>query len=107
MIEIPPTWTVAEGDTLTSISERLWTALVAELNGLEDPDVIVSGERLLFPASGAALWVLVSDGDTLTSLTGAHLWPSLFLANQDVLGDPGFLQVGQALRVPRLALAVG
>lgn len=104
--DIPDSVTVVEGDTLTSLAERLWTNLVGTINGLEDPNHIEVGESLLLPALGSALWVTISEGDTLTSLTGAHLWPALYFENQDVLGDPDALEVGQWLRVPRLVAEV-
>lgn len=104
--DIPDMYTVAEGDTLTGIAEKLWADLVAVVNHLEDPNHVEVDESLLLPAVGSALWVTVSEGDTVTSLAGAHLWPSLYMANQDVLGDPNHVETGTSLKVPRLVAEV-
>jgi nucleoid-associated protein YgaU len=47
----------------------------------------------------------VVDGDTLfgiaqNSYSDGNLWPRLFTANRDRIGDPDLIQVGQVLRIP-------
>jgi len=54
--DAPTTYTVASGDTLGEIAQRLlgsskrWGEIV-ELNGIEDPDVVPVGTRLRIPAT--------------------------------------------------------
>jgi hypothetical protein len=47
----------------------------------------------------------VQPGDSLSKIAQyfygeAHLWTVIFEANQDVLSDPGLLQIGQTLKIP-------
>lgn len=47
----------------------------------------------------------VVPGDTLWSIAECHRvpggWPKIYEANRDVLTNPGLIQVGQSLRIPR------
>jgi nucleoid-associated protein YgaU len=49
---------------------------------------------------GESLWSIAEDvaGD-------ASLWPVLFRANRDQIGDPGVLHPGQRLTIPELEAA--
>lgn len=106
ILDIPDSYTVAEGDTLTSIAARLWSNLVSVINGIEDPNVIEAGEQLLIPAQPRPLWVTINEGDTLGGIVGTRLWATLFLANMDVISHPDQLEVGQTLSVPKLVAEV-
>jgi nucleoid-associated protein YgaU len=59
------------------------------------------------PAARAERVHVVQPGESLWSIaervTGdASLWPVLFRANRDQIGDPGVLHPGQRLTIPEL-----
>lgn len=71
-----------------------------------------TGERTMSAAEqpGGSNWDAtqyheVVKGDTLSKIAlkyygDANLYPKIFEANRDVLGDPNKIQVGQKLRIP-------
>jgi LysM repeat protein len=83
--------TIVYGDTLSELAQRFGTDVdaLAELNAIENPDLIIAGEKLLIPSSAAGsgneaaseqpvgvgasanastLSYTVQEGDTLTSI---------------------------------------
>lgn len=52
----PASYTVAPGDTLSALAGRWSTSVsdIAALNGIENPDLIVVGQRLIVPGQGRA-----------------------------------------------------
>lgn len=110
-----PTYVVAPGDDLWTISERLlgdggrWRELVAaNPERLPDPTSrLTPGTRLALPAAGASapLQVDVRRGDTLSGLALEHLgaagrWPRIAAANADLIDDPDHIEVGWRLVIP-------
>ena len=101
----PKTYTVVEGDTLSSIGARLgipWAVIYADNRAVigPDPDLIRPGERLVIPGAAQHSYV-VRAGDTLTTIA-ARLgigWTTLYADNRGVIGsDPDLIYPGQVLR---------
>ena len=123
---VETTYTVKEGDTLTSIwkglsgSERGWEKLQAANPGL-DPARLKIGQVLKVPAmeatkpsptaptaaatTGAGEYT-VKEGDTLSSIAAEKLgaskrWKEIYDANKATIGsDPAALKVGMKLAIP-------
>jgi murein DD-endopeptidase MepM/ murein hydrolase activator NlpD len=102
------TYTIKQGDTLSSIARRVGvpTGRLADANGLRDPDRIRTGQRLTIPgirstARGVGTtvrYVAIARGDTLTSLARrAGLDPRTLAARNGIEG--GRVYYGAALRV--------
>jgi len=109
------TYSVAPGDDLWTVSERLlgdggrWRELAEANPGkLADPTrPLTPGTRLSLPASPAAapLTVRVHKGDTLSGIALEHLgaagrWPRIAAANEDLIDDPDHIEIGWRLVVP-------
>jgi nucleoid-associated protein YgaU len=65
---------------------------------------ITFGRALVDPYSGFLEYTVVS-GDTLSGIaqqfySDATLWPRLFTANRDRIGNPDLIWPGQVLRIP-------
>ena len=125
------TYEVQTGDTLVSISRRLfgsasgWRHLFTRNRQLlHDPDRLVPGMVLMIPetagpeaagpaprqVSSQAEPIIVRAGDTLFALAQRHLgdgarWPELWAGLRHSVRSPAYLPVG--LRVPLPATAAG
>jgi LysM repeat protein len=115
--EVPVTWVVRPGDTLSGIAAALglrggWHGLYAANQKAigADPDVIRPGAVLAVPGTGASPRYTVAPGDTLSGIAAAlglrGGWRALYAANQKVIGnDPGLIRSGTVLTVPSPAAA--
>lgn len=80
-------YTILYGDTLSELAERFDSDVgsLAELNGIENPDLIIAGDQLLVPTEGEATaaaepagsgeslnanatWYTIQEGDTLLTI---------------------------------------
>jgi LysM repeat protein len=109
-------YVVQPGDTLSAIAARFgiqggWPPLYA--SNLKvigwDPGVLHPGTVLVLPGPARAHYT-VAAGDTLSGIAaGLGIgggWPALYAANRQVIGsNPGVLQPGTVLRLPRPAAA--
>lgn len=114
------TWTVASGDSLSTIAESwfgtasAWT-LIAEANPSVDPNDLAIGQVLVLPARDSKPAPVavgtgthrVRSGENLSSIAKLHygeerLWSAIHEANRDLIGDdPGALEVDMVLVIPR------
>jgi len=109
-------YVVQPGDTLSAIAARFgiqggWPPLYASnLKAIGwNPGVLHPGAVLVLPGPARARYT-VTAGDTLSGIAAglgiAGGWPALYAANRQVIGsDPGVLQPGTVLQLPRPAAA--
>jgi LysM repeat protein len=95
-------YTVARGDTLSSIAARFGTdvATLASLNGVRNPNLIYSGQSLKLPA-GASQGYQIQRGDTMAGIAtknGISL-AALTAANPQV-ANPNRIYPGDTLKIP-------
>ena len=126
---LPVEHTVVPGEHLWSISQKYygngynWVD-IAEENALQDPGLIYSGQILTIPraevkvlpeiliAQNTANEPITSDsytvvkGDNLWKIAvrayqDGYAWPKIYQANQDIVRNPGLIEVGWTLKIPR------
>ena len=109
-------YVVQPGDTLSAIAARFgiqggWPPLYA--SNLKvigwDPGLLHPGTVLVLPGPARARYTITA-GDTLSGIAAglgiAGGWPALYAANRQVIGsNPGALQPGTVLKLPRPAAA--
>ena len=88
---------VRPGDTLASLAARFGLPLVAlqEVNGLDDPDLLIAGRTLKIPVE--ALIHTVAPGETLSAIGRRYQVEVERLAAANGLEDPDHLVPGQTL----------
>ncbi|MCH2161325.1 MAG: LysM peptidoglycan-binding domain-containing protein [Phycisphaerales bacterium] len=114
-------WTIAEGDTFTSIAEawfgdpNKWT-LIAKANPLVDPGRMTIGQVIKLPPKETLRTVdvkrngehVVESGETLSEIALAYygkarFWREIYDANRAMIGDdPAELIVGMRLVMPKI-----
>lgn len=106
------TYVVREGDTLASIalSHNTTVASIATINGIDSPDTITAGQRLMIVENASALVRRVAKGDTLWGIARAYgvTVDSIRKANS-LTGDviiPGQLLIIPVAQIPRETWAV-
>lgn len=101
-------YSILPGDTLSEIAERNGTSVteLADLNGLNNPDLIVMGDELLIPSAegGDAELYLVQDGDTLSQIALTFGVPVEDLAALNGIENVDLIVTGDEIAVP-LAVA--
>ena len=113
-------YTVAEGDTLSEIADTFGVSveLLAEANGIEDPDFILVGQVLSIPGgdetqtgadpgadTGAVQaqegeTYVVQAGDTLSQIAEHFAVDISVIIDTNGLADPDFIVEGQLLSIP-------
>lgn len=100
--ETPGTeYTVKSGDTLSSIAQRhgIDVGNLARINGIDNPDLIMVGQKLSLPAGNSIIYTVV-PGDTLSRIAGAHdtTVQQLLQANPQIT-NPNNIYPGQEIRI--------
>ncbi len=110
-------YTVAEGDTLSEIADTLGVSveMLAEANGIEDPDFILVGQVLRIPGEGETQagadsgadsgavqtqegeTYVVQAGDTLSQIAERFAVDISVIIETNDLADPDFIAEGQVL----------
>lgn len=97
-------YTVRAGDTLTSIAGRFKTTVrrLVSINGIADPDLIYTGERLRIPASSGSgsRSYTVRAGDTLWGIAQRYGTSVSQLVDRNDIGDPDLIYPGEVIRIP-------
>lgn len=100
----PTSYTVRAGDTLTSIAAKFKTTVprLVSLNGIADPDLIYTGERLQIPTTGGAggTSYTVRPGDTLWGIAQSYGISVSQLVNSNDIGDPDLIYPGEVIQIP-------
>jgi murein DD-endopeptidase MepM/ murein hydrolase activator NlpD len=94
---------VQAGETLFGIAQRYGTTvdIVVAVNGLDDPNHIFAGQRLLVPAPGMQMTqYVVQPGDTLAIIARRYSLASDEVARLNRLANPNLIYVGQRLLMP-------
>lgn len=97
------TYVVREGDRLSSIAARKGTTVGAlvRINRLDDPDLIVAGQRLRIGGGGRAAGAhTVRAGETLSQIAARYGTSVNALARANGLKNPNLIVAGSRLRVP-------
>lgn len=102
--------TVSPGETLSAIAEQYGTTVtaLARLNGIDDPNLIYSGETLSLdsdaappsrPAPELSTHAVVA-GDTLSSISDQYAVSLTALADANNITDINYIYQGQVLTIP-------
>ena len=102
------TYTVEEGDTLSSIADLhgISASTLAALNGIDDPDFIWAGQALRIGEGGPAVAApsgrtyVVEAGDTLSMVADSYGVTLEELLALNGLDDPNYVYEGQWLTLP-------
>lgn len=97
-------YSILPGDTLSEIADRNGTSVseLAELNGIDNPDLIVMGDQLLIPAEdgGDADIYTVQEGDTLSEIALAFGVSIEDLAALNGIENVDLIVTGDEIAVP-------
>lgn len=96
-------YTVQKGDTLSGIASKYGTTyqVLAQINGIANPNVISVGQVLTIPTKGAATSTVytVQRGDTLSGIAAKYGTTYAALAQRNGISNPNVIFVGQQIRV--------
>ena len=98
------THTISRGETLTSIARRYGTTVqaLAELNAIENPDLIYAGQTIRVPSSAASTQnYVIRRGDTLSGLAQQYNTTVSELVRLNNIADPNRIYAGETLVVPK------
>lgn len=99
---------VTTGETLTSIADRygLDVQLLAESNGITNPDYVHAGAILRIPGVDAVAPIggfgfhLVSAGESLGTIAARYGTTVQRLVEMNAIQDPDYIHAGQTLTIP-------
>lgn len=107
------TYVVQRGDTLAKIAARfgVTTKQIADLNGITNPNLIITGQKLRIPAAapaaaptagqtGAAKTYTVRAGDTLVAIATRFGVTVQAIQQLNNLASPDQIYTGQVLKIP-------
>lgn len=96
-------YTVQKGDTLSGIAAKYGTTyqVLAQINGIANPNVISVGQVLTVPTKGAATSKVytVQRGDTLSGIAAKYGTTYAALAQRNGISNPNVIYVGQQIRI--------
>jgi LysM repeat protein len=100
-------YTVRSGDTLSAIGAKFGVDyhLIAQANGISDPNKIYAGQTLRIPGGGAVnpapatLYYTIQSGDTLSGIANKYGTTYQHLAAINGIADPNKINAGQTIRI--------
>ena len=100
------TYVIQPGDTLSGIAQRYGTtvSVLAQLNGISDPDKIYAGNTLKVPESGtnsgsSPQYYTIQAGDTLSGIALRFGTTVSTLARLNGISDPDKIYTGDRIRI--------
>lgn len=97
-------YTVKAGDTLSEIAARFGTTyqVLAQLNGISDPDRIYPGQTLRIPSGAqvSAQYYTIRSGDTLSGIAARFGTTVKKLQELNQISDPDKIYAGSRIRIP-------
>lgn len=97
-------YTVRRGNTLSAIAAKYRTTVsrIASLNGISNPNLIYTGERLQIPGDSdyGMETYRVQSGDTLSQIALEYGTSVESLAEENEIGNPDLIYPGEVLRIP-------
>lgn len=97
------TYIIQPGDTLSEIALQFGTTVevLAELNGIKNPNLIYAGERLRIPErDGEGRYYTVRPGDTLSGIALMFGTTVSALVALNGIKDPNLIYPGQRILIP-------
>lgn len=97
------TYVIQPGDTLSGIAQKYGTTtqILAELNGISNPDLIYSGTTLRVPEnSSSAKYYQVQPGDTLSEIAAKFGTTTGALAALNGISNPNLIYAGTTIQIP-------
>ena len=96
-------YTVKAGDTLSGIAARFGTTyqVLAQINGISDPDRIYPGQTLRIPsgAQASAQYYTIRSGDTLSGIAARFGTTVKRLQELNQISDPNKIYAGNRIRI--------
>ena len=94
-------YTVKAGDTLSGIAEQFNTTYqaIAELNGIDNPNLIYAGQILSIPQGVGETTYIVQSGDTLSYIANKFGTTVNSLVNKNNIENPDLIYVGQKIKI--------
>jgi LysM repeat protein len=91
---------IQPGDTVSELARDHGTTIdeIVEANGLNDPDLIIAGEKLAIPGQTAKH--VVEQGDTLSEIAREYGVSAREIAEINGIADRDFIYVGSAIEIP-------
>ena len=100
---VPTTYTVKSGDTLSQIAARFGTTylILAQLNGISDPDTIYPGQQLKLPSGSQSggQYYTIRPGDTLSGIAAHYGTTVSRLQSLNNISDPNKIYAGTRIRI--------
>ncbi len=99
-------YVVEKGDTLSEIAKKFGVSVkaIADFNGIDDPDVIATGQILRIPlrdpGEGMFKTYTIQSGDTLLGIARMYGTDVNTLVRLNGILDPDTIEVGRVIRVP-------
>ena len=99
-------YVVEKGDTLSEIAKKFGVSVkaIADFNGIDDPDVIATGQILRIPlrdpGEGMFKTYTIQCGDTLLGIARMYGTDVNTLVRLNGILDPDTIEVGRVIRVP-------
>jgi LysM repeat protein len=97
-----PSYTVKSGDSLSAIAQRFGTStsVLAQLNGISNPNLIRPGQEIRLPA-GAQSSHVVQRGETLSRIAAANdISVSALRAANPQIANPNRIYPGDRINIP-------
>lgn len=104
------TYTIREGDTLSEIAletygNEMYAQSIAEYNGIENPNLIIVGDKIKLPKVNSFTYYTIKEGDTLSNICMNAYGRddqeiTRMLSNYNNIDNPDLIKVGDSIIIP-------